>query len=236
MYSEVEFGSTVISFRIAWSARSTLGISVLPSGDVEVTAPEGADIEKIKEKDTKRGFWIIEQKRKFQQYPLPQPTKQIISGESLWFLGRQYRIKLFASNYNGVHLIGDRLLLNSMDPEDYELRRHVLNKWYLEQGEQLFLKRFIALTQAIKAEGLSLRVKKLKKTWGEFYPATNSIVLNADLITAPIHCIDYVIVHEITHAKHLNHDELFYATLVKRCPNWKAHKEQLEMFSDGLNF
>jgi predicted metal-dependent hydrolase len=53
-------------------------------------------------------------------------------------------------------------------------------------------------------------------------------LLNPDLVQAPGHCIDYVVIHELCHLVHPDHSSAFYKLLDRTMPEWKKWKERLE--------
>ena len=67
----------------------------------------------------------------------------------------------------------------------------------------------------------------MKKRWGSC-SKQGAIILNTELIKAPSHCIDYVILHEMCHLKYFNHGKAFYNLLVKIMPDWEKRKKRLE--------
>lgn len=235
MLEFVEYGSSKIEFTIKRSARKTLGIAVLPDGAVEVTAPNDATLDKIKEIIIKKGSWLLEQQRLTGFNPVPQPTKSLVSGESLYLLGRHYRLKIFEANYDAVDILDDKIILNCTFPEDTELKRSLLLKWYLKKAADILTERFKFHAQNLKQESVEVSVKKLSKRWGEFHPNKNLVVLNAELVVAPMECIDYVIIHELSHAVVLDHGPEFYNLLGRRLPRWKDLKNELEGHSIGFN-
>lgn len=235
MLEFVEYGNSKIEFRIKRSARKTLGISVLPDGAVEVTAPQDATIDKIKEIMIKRGSWLLEQQRLAGFNPIPQPSKLLVSGESFYLLGRHYRLKVFESNYDSVDILDDRIILNCTFPEDTEFKRTLLLKWYLKKAADILTQRFKFQARSFKQETVEVSIKKLTKRWGEFHPGKNLVVLNAELVVAPMECIDYVIIHELSHAVILNHGPDFYNLLSHRLPRWKDLKNELEGHSIGFS-
>ena len=235
MLEFVEYGNSKIEFRIKRSARKTLGISVLPDGAVEVTAPTDATLDKIKAIIIKRGSWLLEQQRLAGFNPIPQPNKLLVSGESFYLLGRHYRLKIFEANYDSVDILDDKLIMNCTFPEDTEFKRSLLLKWYLKKAADILTDRFKFHAQVLRQETVDVSVKKLTKRWGEFHPSKNLVVLNAELVVAPMECIDYVIIHELSHAVILDHGPDFYNLLSRRLPRWKDLKNELEGHSIGFS-
>lgn len=235
MLDFVEYGNSKIEFEIKRSTRKTLGIAVLPDGAVEVTAPAEAPLDKIKEIVLKRGSWLLEQQRLVRFNPIPQPSKLLVSGESFYLLGRHYRLKIFEANYDAVDILDDRLILNCTFPEDFELKRSLLITWYFKKAFDVLTERFKLHTQNLNQENVEVSIKKLTKRWGEFHPGKNLVVLNAELVVAPLECIDYVIIHELSHAVILDHGPEFYNLLSRRLPRWKNLKNELEGHSIGFS-
>jgi hypothetical protein len=231
----VEYGNSKIEFNIKRSSRKTLGISVLPCGSVEVTAPQDAPLDKIKEIVTRRGAWLLEQKRLIGFNPKPQPEKSLVSGESFYLLGRHYRLKVFESSYDSVDIFDDRLVLNCTFPEDIQLKRALLLKWYMKKATEILTERFRYIAISLKQGAIDILVKKLSKRWGEFHPGKNLVVLNAELVVAPMECVDYVVIHELSHAICLDHSPEFYDLLSKRLPRWRDLKNELESHSNGFS-
>jgi predicted metal-dependent hydrolase len=206
----------------------------LPCGSIEVIAPKDAPLDKIKETVLKRGSWLLEQRRLTGFNPIPQPQKSFISGESFYLLGRHYRLKVFEANYDSVDILDDRLILNCTFPEDTQLKNSLLLKWYMKKANETLAERFRHLSIIFKQEAIELSIKKLTKRWGEFHPNKNLIVLNAELVVAPVECIDYVITHELCHAICLSHSPEFYELLSTRLPRWRDLKNELESHSNGF--
>ena len=54
----------------------------------------------------------------------------------------------------------------------------------------------------------ALRLRRMTKRWGSC--TRKAIYLNRDLIKAPSHCIEYVVMHELCHLKYRGHDKRFW--------------------------
>jgi hypothetical protein len=53
------------------------------------------------------------------------------------------------------------------------------------------------------------------------------ISLNARLLLLPPHLVDYVLVHELCHTRHLNHSSAFWRLVARHCPTYPAHRREL---------
>jgi predicted metal-dependent hydrolase len=67
----------------------------------------------------------------------------------------------------------------------------------------------------------------MSRRWGS-YSRAGRILLNPDLVRAPIACIDYVITHELAHTVHPHHGGKFFDLIEAMMPDWKQRKDQLE--------
>jgi predicted metal-dependent hydrolase len=109
--------------------------------------------------------------------------------------------------------------------------RELLDVWYDEHAKRVFGQRLAACVEAATPLRLAgppkLFVRRLSKRWGSCTPAGN-VILNLDLVKAPIHCIDYVIIHELCHLKVPDHGKGFYRLLGRCLPDWEPRKRRLE--------
>jgi hypothetical protein len=231
MQDFIDFGNQKINFELKRSKRKSLGISVLPSGVVEVTAPEMARMEKIKEVLAKRASWILDQQREVFKYDVVQPKRQIISGESVKLLGRQYRLKINESSKNEVAIIHDWIHVNVKSGSD---QKKIFQKWFKERAIETFQERLIVcMEKANRIEINSiptLKVRKMSKSWGTC-THDGVITLNVELFAAPVDCIDYVILHELCHLKEASHNQRFKNLLSLMLPEWRNLKKKLEQQS-----
>jgi predicted metal-dependent hydrolase len=67
----------------------------------------------------------------------------------------------------------------------------------------------------------------MKSLWGSCNRKTGVITLNSQLFRAPQHCIDYVILHELSHYLYKNHDHVFYTFIAEHMPDWKERQKYL---------
>lgn len=105
-----------------------------------------------------------------------------------------------------------------------------LNKWLKKQITNLYQERVNYLYNKFqeKIPYPKIKVRKMKTRWGVCNKRDLSITLNTELIKYEIECLDYVIVHELTHFIHFNHSKSFWNTVEKYYPNYKQVRKRLK--------
>jgi len=73
-----------------------------------------------------------------------------------------------------------------------------------------------------------LTLKKMKSRWGSCN-SRREIVLNSELTKVSQNLIDYVVVHELAHIKHMNHSKTFHALVEHYLPNSKLFRKELKL-------
>lgn len=230
----IEFGGERIDFAVTFNSRRNLRICVRPDLSVTVAAPAGRAMEDVLARVRKRAPWIIRQRLYFEQF-LPRPTpKRYLSGETFRYLGRQYRLKVIDGQGNGeAKLIGRFLHVRIPDRRDRDGIRRRVDGWYREHAKAVFERRLQQCHDVAKRHGVpmpSVRIRKMKRRWGSC-TKLGAILLNSELVKAPLYCIDYVITHELCHLKFPNHSRGFYRLLSRCMPDWERRKERLEQVS-----
>lgn len=227
----LRYGGLAIPFHIQRRERKHLAITVHPEMRLEVSAPHGAALEKVLARVRKRARWVVRQWRFFEQYRPTQPGRKFVSGETHIYLGRQYRLKVQTGLTEGVKLIGRFLQVRTANRKDAGRVSNLLGEWYRAHAQRVFAHRLRVCLEAVShlrlTETPSMVVRKMTKRWGSC-TKTGKIFLNLDLIKAPVHCIDYVIVHELCHLKAHNHGKEFYLLMSRCLPDWEARKKRLE--------
>ena len=216
-------------YELYYTDRKTLGIKVYPDTSVKVFAPIDTDLPIIEQHLKAKRKWIEKQQRSFQTYLPATPPRQYIGGESFLYLGKQYMLKIEPSTAEEVKLYQGRLVVKTLNPEATHIKK-LLQQWYIARATILFNKLFeeqFCLFKRFRLEKPILQIKKMEKRWGSCTPQ-QKIILNTELIKAPIVCINYVILHELCHLVHHNHSQAFYQLLESFMPDWQKYKQLLE--------
>lgn len=216
-------------YELFYTDRKTLGIKVYPDTSVKVFAPIDTDLPIIEQHLKAKRKWIEKQQRSFRSYLPATSARQYIGGESFLYLGKQYMLKIEPSTAEEVKLYQGRLVVKTLNPEATHIKK-LLQQWYIARATILFNKLFEEQFYLFKRFGLEkpvLQIKKMEKRWGSCTPQ-QKIILNPELIKAPVACINYVILHELCHLVHHNHSKAFYQLLENFMPDWQKYKQLLE--------
>lgn len=228
----VLFGRETISFALKRSNRKTLSITVNPDLSVVVTAPRGRDIDSIKAKVRKRGRWILKQQNFFETFLPPAAPRRYVSGETHFYLGRQYRLKVVKSDHEAVKLVGGFIQVSQNGNSSRRRAKELLEAWLLSRARIRFGQSLEGCHEKLRKWQMplpALRLRRMTQRWGSC--TRQAIYLNRDLIKAPSHCIDYVLMHELCHLKYRGHDKRFYDLLSRTMPDWQQRKARLERVS-----
>ncbi len=230
MIRTISYSTHTLRYRLRFSDRKTMAITVYPEGAIEVIAPRGATQEKIENRLRKRARWVLRQLLYFEQFKPRSPRRRYIGGESHLYLGRQYRLKLTKSKIDGVKVRGAYLCVASPFCADAHHVKRLVTGWYREKARSRLNDRFDAISQRfkrLKCGSSPPILRSMSRRWGSFNRA-GRVLLNPDLIRAPTACIDYVITHELIHLVHPNHSSRFYELLDALMPDWRSRKTRLE--------
>jgi len=227
------YGGKRIPFRIEYRKRKKLAITVQPDMRLEVVAPDGSLTEQVLERVERRAGWILRQWRYFEQFQPTHPGLRYVSGETHISLGRQYRLKVHEGSPEAVKLVGKFLHVWTNDRYDRDRIKSQIDDWYREHAERVLNHRVqVCLEHSPPlrlARGLPVTIRKMTHRWGSCTKAGN-VLLNQNLIRVPIHCVDYVIVHELCHLQIHNHGTGFYRLLGRCLPDWERRKRRLDGF------
>lgn len=136
-----------------------------------------------------------------------------------YFLGDKYDIIIY--DRSKVEVMDNRIYVKSMD---------TLNRWLKKEMKRIYSER-LALNYDRFEENIpypNLRLRHMTTRWGVCNKKNITVTLNTELIKYNIRCLDYVIIHELSHLVYFNHSKDFWNLVSKYCPNYKEIKKELK--------
>lgn len=211
-------------------------IKVTPDQQVLVSAPIDATDQAVLSSVQQRARWIFKQLRHFQAQQEFVTPRQYISGESHYYLGRQYMLKIIENptEIQSVKLLRGQLMI-SVRQKKPEIVQKLLNEWYREKAHLIFHERLnVMLEKTLWVDTLPhVKLLSMQTQWGNC-SAKGNLTLNPNLIKTSKECIDYVILHELCHIAEHNHSDQFYRLMNQVMPHWEKVKTRLDKMADYI--
>lgn len=214
-----------IKHKIVYTKSHRLVIKYDRNGILNIRAPKGISLADIEDFVKRHIDWI------YDHYIHSQPViRKYNTGEEYLYLGNKYTLKVVSSRHEGVFIQDKEIIIYALKEDNI---KKLLLKWRKAQAEIIFEE---LLFQAFKRMEKDLKVypkmqiKKYLSRWGCCYPKRNQIILNISLIHVPIELINYVIYHELSHFKYLNHQQEFHTYLRQYVPNENILRKKLKNY------
>ncbi len=230
------FGSYIYHYDLVLEDRKSLSLTVMPDLQIMLKCPLNADKERIDIFLHRKWFWLEKQLNFFRKYQRKKYKREFISGEGYLYLGKQYKLEVIRGDKDEVLMKKGKFFVSTTrNLKNGAHTKKLLDAWYQAKTENIFRERYTEITSLFEYKQLPvLRIKKMEKRWGS-YLQSRTVVLNPDLIFSSKDCIDYVITHELCHARYKKHDKRFYSLLDEKMPRWQEIKDKLEIIGADMN-
>jgi predicted metal-dependent hydrolase len=198
-----------------------------PVGKVRISAPKRMKPDTLRVFAISKLGWIKRQQAILRKQERETP-REYLNRESHYYLGRRYLMKLVDHQTGaGVFIKNETIEVHVRGESTPEKAQNALQNWYRDQIRQIGGE-FIAKWQPIIGVKVSeFKIKVMKTKWGTCNPSDRRIWLNLELAKKPLECIEYIVVHEMTHILARKHDDAFIKHLNKFLPKWKSYREDL---------
>ncbi|WP_367752481.1 M48 family metallopeptidase [Flavobacterium sp. WC2430] len=223
---EIQLGD--ITVEVTQKDIKNVHLSVYPPfGQVKIAAPERMDLDTIRIYAISKLTWIRKQQAKIKSQKREAP-REYLTKESHYYFGKRYLLKVIEHNASPVvKLKHNTIELYIRPATSTEKRKEILEEWYRGQLKvkipELISKWEIVMGVNVNDFG----IKKMKTKWGTCNIGAKRIWLNLELAKKPVSCLEYIIIHEMTHLLERNHNTRFVALMNSFLPNWREVKEEL---------
>ena len=199
-----------------------------PEGRVRVSAPLRVDDEAVRLAVVSRLRWIRRHQRTFADQPR-QSQREIVSGESHYFMGRRYRLRVLEHNGpNQISRNGNSELTMRVRPgTGQDKRQQFLDDWYRWHMKSLMPELISQWQPVIGVRVADWGIKKMKTRWGSCNIQDHRVWLNLELAKKPPRCLEYVLVHEMVHLLERHHNDRFKALMDRFLPQWRLYRDEL---------
>lgn len=222
--ANLKFPTFPFPYEIARSRRKSLVIYV-KGGKVEVRAPLRASAAWINSFLLEKTPWILEQLA--EQRQLMREMLVISHNRTVPFLGKPRLIQVIISDRPRIFLTQDKLYMFSPSRRREKLEQ-LFNDWLKEQAREYMATQTIKYARVLGVQHKLREVmfRKTKSKWGHCCQ-DGTIQYNWMAMMAPRSVVNYLIAHETSHLRHLNHSQRFWDTVKQLSPNYEELRDWL---------
>ncbi len=228
LFADVEEPDTTSGFSVRESARAKrLSIKVFPRGRVEVVVPRRTRAKDVKEFVEAHHDWIRNARASFAAEHPPEPFALPLSielpGIEQRFCVRYER----ADNSSTVRyrVRGHTLILSGRTDDEAHCVK-ALKRWLIALGKKEILPRLRALSTETGNAFKTMHVRGQRTCWGS-HSSTGTISLNYCLMFLGPKHLRYVMIHELCHARHMNHSQRFWQLVGRFEPSYRRLDKDL---------
>lgn len=229
----VEINGEKIVFFVQRKNIKNINLKVNINKKVTMSIPMKMDINIAKEFVKKKAEWIKKQQNYYDSFTDKRENITFEDGETVYLLGKQYKMKMIADNKNEILINGKYFEIHVKEKyiNNKNYIRKIYDKWLKEYAYQVFrqlVEKYQTLLEKYNINIPNIEIRQMKSRWGSCFPKNNKVVFSLNLIKTPICCIEYVVLHELSHFKYPNHSKNFYNFVTIFMPDWNKRKKILD--------
>ncbi len=202
-----------------------------PDGRVHLSVPDYLTEGDVRSYVISKWEWIRKQQDEIAAQAR-QTQREYVSGENHYYFGIRYRLRVsyITSGANSVEVRGDTMTMRVRKDSTVERRAELMTEWYREQLKEYIGPLVERWAEKLVERDVTWQIKSMKTLWGSCNARRRSLLFNLELARVPKECVEYVVVHELTHLKIQNHSKVFEFLLGQQIPNWKSLRKKLNEY------
>lgn len=215
---KIDYDNQVIEFNVQYGNGKKISIHIDSSGRITLKVPKKTSEETIKSVVERNGKMIVE---KLQSLEAARETPKMI---------RAYEDEgkfLYLGKYYSLHELIETAELSE---EQLQLK---LKKFYFSSCKKLIGERITRYQTQLRVKPKSIEIVESRTKWGSC-SSDKKLTFNYRLTMAPVEVIDYVIIHELCHLLHMNHDRSFWRRVGSLMPDYKEKEEYLARYGRAM--
>lgn len=193
-----------------------------PSGRIRIAAPERMTSDAIRAFAIAHIGWIRKNQHKI-LCQAREPIREYVERESHFLWGVRVLLQVVegapATRVEAGHR---RLVLFLKAGTRWEERHALVEGWYRDELRRAAAPLVSKLAAKLEVQAPRIIVQRMRTKWGSCNPEKGNIRLNTELAKKPLECLEYVVLHELSHLRERTHTPEFYAILDRFMPQWRA--------------
>jgi predicted metal-dependent hydrolase len=198
-----------------------------PDGHVKISAPLFMKDSEIYSFALAKADWIQKHRSKYAGNKAYAPLKYV-DGEIHFYLGNPYTLRIVELPKRTKVVLNENEIILTIKPRSTKAQRlKALENWYRDKLNEISPELIAKWEGVIGVKATEFGIKKMKTRWGSCNIRAKRIWLNLDLVRRPLHCLEFIIVHELVHLLERNHNARFKAHMDRFMPAWRTYNKDL---------
>jgi hypothetical protein len=214
---KIEIENKIIEFNVQYGNRKKISIHIDSLGLITVKVPKDTSKEIIISAMEQQGKWILEKSDNIAAVREIPKTKEYDDKDKFLYLGKE-------------HFLHELIETSGLNEE--ELKRN-LKKFYFSSCKKVVGERIKIYQVQLGVKPKTIEIVESKTKWGSC-SSHKKITFNYRLAMAPMEVIDYVIIHELCHLIHMNHDRSFWRRVGSVMPDYKKKEQFLARYGHAM--
>ncbi len=225
----IQLGDKLIPYTLKRSPRRrSIGLQINDQG-LTVSMPLRASEKWLHSVLQEKAKWVLAKLDNWQSKKAP--VQKWEDGEPILFRGETFILRVIPGLFSvPPQLAAGELIMHVVDTSNQKLIFKKILKWYKGEAEQVFkecVEHFAPLMDVAPKE---IKLTSARTQWGSC-TSQGVVRLNWQLVTMPLHLIDYVVVHELAHLQEMNHSPAFWRVVESVCPDYAKMRGELRKWS-----
>ena len=215
----VEMDGRIIDCNIQYGKGKKMSISIDAVGFITVKAPNNLSEEAITNAIVKNSKSILEKLDSITNIKEIPKIKANDDQGKFYYLGKEY-------------LLSQLIPTDNLNKEELEIN---LKKFYISSCKKIIKERIKLYEKQLGVKAKAIDVVESRTKWGTC-SSDRELTFNYKLAMAPVEVIDYVVVHELCHLTHMNHDRSFWRLVGSVFKDYKKRQEYLMTHGQYMTF
>lgn len=214
---KIEYDNQVIEFNVQYGNGKKISIHIDSSGRITLKAPKKTSEETIKGVVERHGKLIVEKLQSIEANKETPKLKEYEDEGKFLYLGKYYSLQ-------------ELIETGDLNEEELKLK---LKKFYFASCKKIVGERINRYQMQLRVKPKTIDIVESRTKWGSC-SSDKKLTFNYRLAMAPVEVIDYVIIHELCHLLHMNHDRSFWRKVGSLMPDYKEKEEYLARYGRAM--
>lgn len=197
-----------------------------PDGRVEVTAPTDTNDSDIRAFIISKWTWIKGKQREIDECER-QTSREYEGSETHYFLGERYRLEVIEKTVvpHTIEIKGEWIKMTVHPGTSVKNRGELLWEFYRARLKEILSDLVAKKAAEFGEEGVTWEIKRMRTEWGSCMTKRRHMLFNLELARMPMKCIEFIVVHELTHLQEKHHNKRFEELMDIRMPMWRSIRQ-----------